>query len=103
MSGLKSLCTFEKLNGTPDPLTAEFRYVADYRRKYLCGLFGPAVSEIWENTTYPDLMREIRHLEFLEKTELHNPFSAPLMAFGRSLSSADLKAMAEKMARELDF
>lgn len=81
---LKPVGTYRALDSSPDPLVAQFEYVSDHRRRF--GIVG-AMCEVWETSTYPDVMRKI---DGLERT-------------GRTQDVPALKEMAEKIEGTLDF
>ena len=56
--GVRPIFSVEKVDDSTDPETAEFRYVVGYTRKYLGGLFGPAVGEVMKTTTIPELRKQ---------------------------------------------
>lgn len=83
---LKPIGTFEPLSCDSDPMSAEFRYVADHSRRF--GI-GP-LQEKWNVATFPNINREIQSLN----------------ATGRPADTIKAKAlqeMADKIEPTLDF
>lgn len=84
---LKPVGTFEALDNDCDPLTAEFKYVAGFSRRF--GMFGQ-IRETWKTSTYPDIVREIDKLNASGKSADQTRAQA-------------LQGMAEKIEPRLDF